>query len=106
MRGVSPATSTLIGPASEPTVRLSTASSRTGTSTSCMRTRKSGSRRITNSGRSRSVDRFLVLSCYPGPAVELFTQDIGVAGVPGGVTQDVDHDVEKLHIGARPPRHV
>src|SRR4051812_5933814 len=54
----------------------------------------------------RRVDTLLVLSCYSGPAVELFTQDVGVSGVPGCVAEDVDHDVEQFHIWAWPPRHV
>jgi len=33
------------------------------------------------------VDLLLVAGCHPGPAVELFTQDVGVSGVPGGVVE-------------------
>lgn len=39
-------------------------------------------------------------------AVELLTQDVGMSGMPVGLADDVDQDVEQLHVGARPPRHV
>ena len=35
-------------------------------------------------------------------AVELFAQDVGVSGVPAGLGEDVDHDGEQFHVGARP----
>src|SRR6516164_9681559 len=42
----------------------------------------------------------------PDRAVELFAQDVGMPGVPVGLGEDVDQDVEQLHARARPPRHV
>ena len=42
----------------------------------------------------------------PDSAVELLAQDVGVPGMAGGLAEQVDHDVEQLHVGARPPRHV
>lgn len=35
-----------------------------------------------------------------------FAQDVGMSGVPAGLGEEVDHDVEQLHVRARPPRHV
>ena len=46
------------------------------------------------------------LRAGPDRAVELFSQDVGMPGVPVGLTENVDHDVEQLHVGARPPWHV
>ena len=42
----------------------------------------------------------------PTAAVQLLAQDVGVPGVPVGLGEHVDHDVEQLHVRARPPRHV
>jgi hypothetical protein len=46
------------------------------------------------------------LAVHSDRAVELFAQDVGVPRMPGGLGEDVDHDVEKLHVGAGPPRHM
>lgn len=43
---------------------------------------------------------------HAGPAVELFAQDVGVPCVSGAFVEHVDHDVEELDVGSRPPRHV
>src|SRR4051794_9978232 len=39
-------------------------------------------------------------------AVQLLAQDVSVPGVTIGLVEDVDHDVEELHVRARPPRHM
>src|SRR5436305_11552151 len=36
-------------------------------------------------------------------AVELLAQDVGVSGVTIGLVEDVDQDVEELHVRAWPP---
>jgi ribosomal protein S18 acetylase RimI-like enzyme len=47
--------------------------------------------------RTRGID--------PDGAVQTLTQDVGMAGVPGGVGQAVNHDVEQRHLFL-PPRHI
>ena len=37
-------------------------------------------------------------------AVQLLTQDVSVPGVTIGLVEDVDQDVEELHVRAWPPR--
>jgi len=39
-------------------------------------------------------------------AIKLFAQDIGVSGVPTGLGEHMNQDVEQLHVRAWPPRHV
>ena len=38
-------------------------------------------------------------------SVERFAQDVGVAGVPTGLGEQVDEDVEQGHLGVLPPGH-
>ena len=42
----------------------------------------------------------------PTRSVDLFAEDVGVAGVPAGLGKHVDQDVEQFHLGVRPPLHV
>ena len=39
-------------------------------------------------------------------AVQLLAQDVGMPGMPAGLGQDVDQDVEQPDVRPRPPRHV
>jgi hypothetical protein len=39
---------------------------------------------------------------HPDCAVDLLAQDVGVPGVPGGIGEHMDHDVEQLHVSAPP----
>jgi hypothetical protein len=56
----------------------------------------------------RRVAPRLVRVCLCGPCgtVELFTQEVGVTGVPVGLGEHVDQDVEQHDVGSRPPRHM
>ena len=47
-----------------------------------------------------------VVGSARGLVVELFTQDVGVTGVAIGLGKQVNEDVEQLHVGPRPPRHM
>ena len=64
------------------------------------------------SSRGGSPRRFVsrpCRACAPARsdrAIELLAQDVGVPGVPVRLVEDVNHDVEELHVRAWPPRHM